>query len=531
MRRLISFLVCFAAVAVMSFGQAPSFGASGSGAAGSGPAGAPAAGAGAAGVPAAGFGATGAASAAFQGGDAAQITQRIMSSTRYKVTPGDIYQLSITTDVTASFPLILQENYDIDIPYIGTINAKGMYFSDLRTLVTQGLKKQLRLLQFASLTLQSPARFDITVFGGVQKPGVVTVYPLARVSDVIAISGKLPGGSYRQISLIRGEDKIVVDLLKYSAEGASEQNPYLEPGDKVYVPQAQLTVTLSGEVRFPGPYELLPGENLRALLAYAGGTLPDARTSSVEIISFNPDGSTTQKIVDLATGTGAALADADRIRVPSIVENGAMVLVTGAVFGAPVSTDKPVPIPLLPISVNVPYTPGLSLIGVLEALGGPTPYAKAKEGFIIKKKTGERISVDMDALWASRDPAKDYTLEPGDTVDVPIVNEIFVAGEVRVPGKFPYNPAFVVSDYIVASGGINPDTGDPNGIYFVDKAGAKTKVGLTSNVPPGSVIVVSPSIATTAQRNFNNITVFTVFSTAIVNFLILLINFVRIFVP
>jgi protein involved in polysaccharide export with SLBB domain len=516
MKRSLSFIVYFTVAVIMSYSQAPGFAAANAGATGPG---------------AGGFGAAGAANAAFQGGDPAQINQRIISSTRYKITPGDIYQLSITTDTTSSFPLILQENYDIDIPYMGTINVKGMYFNDLRTMVTQGVKKVLRLAQFVSLTLQSPARFDVAVFGGVQKPGMVTVYPLSRVSEVIALAGKLPAGSYRQISLIRGEKKIAIDLLKYSAEGASEENPYLEPGDRIYVPPALLTVSLSGEVKFPGPYELIPGENLQALLAYAGGTLADARTASIEIVRFNPDGSTTQKILDLASGADSVLADSDRIRVPSIVENRDMVLVTGAVFGTPISTDKPIQIPPLPVSVNIPYTPGLSLISVLEALGGPTPYAKAREGLIIRKKTGDRITVDMDALWASRDPAKDITLEPGDTVEVPIVNEVFVAGEVRTPGKLPYNPALVVSDYLVASGGINPDTADANGIYFVDRTGLKTKVGLTSNVAPGTVIVVSPNAWIDTQKQLANITVVTAFVTSIVAFLTVVINFVRIFVP
>ncbi len=511
MKRFLSVVIVLAAIAVVSFAQAPGSTAPGS--------------------TAPGFGAAGASSAAFQGGDPAQIAQRIMSSTRYKITPGDVYQLSITTDTTATFPLALQENYDIDIPYMGTKNVKGMYFSDLRTMITQGVKKLLPLAQFVSLTMLAPARFDVAVFGGVQKPGMVTVYPLSRVSDVLAVSGRLPGGTYRQVSLIRGDKKIVIDLLKYSGEGASEENPYLEPGDKIYVPQAQVTVTLTGEVKFPGPYELIPGETLGALLAYAGGTLPDARTTSVEIVRINPDGSTTQKILDVASQASTALVDADRVRVPSIVENGDMVLVTGALFGAPVSTDKPVPIPLMPISVNIPYTPGLSLITVLESLGGPTPYAQAKQAFIIRKKTGDRMMLDVDSLWATRDPAKDVALQPGDTVDVPMAIDVFVAGEVRTPGKLPYNPALVVSDYLVASGGINPDTGDPNGIYFVDKAGNKTKVGLTSNVPPGAVIVVVPNAWTNTQKNFTNIGIWTGFFTLIINFLTLVVSFIRIWVP
>jgi protein involved in polysaccharide export with SLBB domain len=90
-----------------------------------------------------------------------------------------------------------------------------------------------------------------------------------------------------------------------------------------------------------------------------------------------------------------------------------MVLVQGGLFGAPVAADKPVPVPVQAISVEVPWTPGLTVLQALEAVGGPTPYAKSKSAVIVRKATGERISVDVDALWTGRDAARDLPLEPG----------------------------------------------------------------------------------------------------------------------
>jgi protein involved in polysaccharide export with SLBB domain len=297
------------------------------------------------------------------------------------------------------------------------------------------------------------------------------------------------------------------------------------------VPQAQLVVTLTGEVKYPGPFELVPGETLQSLLSYAGGVLPAARTSSVEVVRFMKDGTSVQRIVDLAADSAMTLSDGDRIRVPSIVENRNMILVLGAVFGAPVAVDKPVQIPTQPVSVNIPYTPGLSLLTVLEDVGGPTPYARAKESLIVRKKSGERITLDVDSLWASKDPARDVQLEPGDTVDIPMVVDVVVAGEVNGPNKFPYNPALVVSDYLVAAGGVNSDTGDPNAIYFLDKKGGRTKVGLSTSVLPGTVIYVDRNAITAATHTFNNVTVVTGFVTAILAFITTIISFIRIWVP
>jgi protein involved in polysaccharide export with SLBB domain len=480
-----------------------------------------------------GFGSSAAAGTAFLGGDPAQLTQRIMSSTRYRLTPGDVYLLTITMESAASFPLVLQQNYDIDVPYLNTVNVKGMYFTELYKTVTERLKKLLPLAQFVSLTLQSPARFDISVFGGVQTPGIVTVYPLSRVSDAIVLAGRLkPGASYRQVALIRAGERLRVDLLRYDSDGVSEENPYLEPGDRIYVPQAQITVAVSGQVKFPGSFELVPGETLGNVIAYAGGTIAGAQRGGVEVLRFDPDGTTTLKTVDLAVDAATTLTDGDRIRVPSVVENREMVLVFGAVFGAPVATDKPVQIPPLPVSVNVPYMPGLSLLSVLETVGGPTPYARAKESLVIRKKTGERLQVDVETLWSTRDKAKDVALAPGDTVDIPMVNEVFVAGEVATPGRLPFNPALLVGDYLLASGGASPDTADLNGIFFVDRQSGRTKTDLTSPVAPGALILVTKNQWTDTQKIFENVAVVTGFVGGVLGFLTAVIDFyIKIFVP
>jgi protein involved in polysaccharide export with SLBB domain len=453
-----------------------------------------------------GFGANGAIGPTFLGGDPASITQRILASTQYRLTPGDTYQVSVTMNGVVTYPLVLTDAYELDVPYLGTLKVKGMYFSDLRRMVVERLKKVLPLADFVSFTLAAPARFDVSVFGGVEAPGIVTVTALSRVSDAIAAArGFRRGASYRQIALIRGESKITVDLQRYSLDAASEQNPTLEPGDRIYVPPQQIVVTLAGQVRFPGPYEMLAGETVQQLLAFAGWSLPDAEAGAVELVRFGEGGKTEMRLLDLAADGGTTLANGDRVRIRSVVENRESILVTGALFGAPVALDRPVQIPLVPIAVNVPYTPGTTLLSVLEALGGPTPYARASASLIVRKRTGDRVPVDIEALWKARDRAADIPLEPGDTVSVPIANEVYVAGEVRTPGRVPYNAAFAVADYILAAGGVNPLTADPSGMYFVDRLGRKTRAALAAPAEPGSLLFVDKNGWTKTTEVLGNI--------------------------
>ena len=70
----------------------------------------------------------------------------------------------------------------------------------------------------------------------------------------------------------------------------------------------------------------------------------------------------------------------------------------------------------------------------------------------------------------------------------------------------PFNPGFVVADYLLAAGGVNPLTGDANGLYFLDKLGGRTKRA-GGQVEPGALLFVDKNGWTKTQEVFNNITV------------------------
>ena len=471
-------------------------------------------------VPDTGFGINGPTGPVYNGGDPAEITRRILAATRYRLTPGDTYQLVFQVDQTYTYPLVLQDTYDLDLPVIGTINVKGMEFAALRKMVIDRIRKAYPLSVYVTFNLVAPARFDVAVFGGVENPGIVTVTPLSMVSDAIALSkGIRRGGSYRRVILVRAGAELPVDLLAYNnTEPGGANNPYLQPGDRIRVLPAGVLVSIAGQVRFPGQYEMLPGETLAHLLAYAGGLLPEAQAGSVELVRFENEGSQSLATLDARQEADTALANGDRIRVRALAENREMVLVQGGLFGAPVSADKTVVVPVQPISVDLPWTPGLSVLAALEAVGGPTPYARGKNAVVVRKATGERIAIDVDALWASRDAARDLPLEPGDTLSVPILNEVYVAGEVHNPGKFTYSPSLTVAEYLMAAGGIDIETGSPDGIWFVDSVGGRTRATTSSPVTPGTVIYVDRNAWAKTQKTFTNVTIVTGFVTAIVVF-------------
>ena len=304
--------------------------------------------------------------------DPKTLTKRILSATRYKLTPGDAYELIITIEETTCYPLLLSDDYLLDIPFIGSVNVRGMLFSDLKKLIIQRIKARVPV-QFVDFVLTSPALFDVFIYGGVKTPGIATVNPLSRVSDAILLAqGLVEGASFRTIELIRNDSQRILDLSRFASQADFSQNPLLEPGDKIYIPQAQRIVKIGGKIKYPGLYELLSGETLRDLLSYAGGGTPDAETDNISIRRIGNGGRIKVLTINRAQSEGFELKNGDTISVSSFLENPERITVDGALYGSPTSGDKPAVIPDRNIVVDLPYITGSTLLDVLKQMGGPT---------------------------------------------------------------------------------------------------------------------------------------------------------------
>jgi polysaccharide export outer membrane protein len=419
------------------------------------------------------------------------LVKRVLGSTRYRLTPGDTYELVVKIEETERTVLILPNDYRLEIPYLGTYNVRGMYFSDLRNTVISSIKERFPV-EFVDFLLTSPALFDVFVYGGVENPGITTVTPLNRVTEAIALAkGLKKGASYRRIRLIRGYDTIVCDLTRFVREADTSQNPLLEPGDKIYVPHPEIVARISGQVKYPDTYEMLSGESLSDLIQIAGGTLPDAEETRIELARIGKNGAPEQLTVSIDKAQSVAISNGDRVYVRSTAEIQDMILLEAALFGAPGEGSKPRTIPDKPVLLNLPFVPGMTLLQVLDTFGGPTPLTDSEGSYIIRKPDQHRIPIDVEKLWKSRNPNLNIFLEPGDHVFIPMKKlRVVVAGQVNDGGSFPYVTGGKVSDYIVAAGGVNIDLGDPKRIFLVDEKANMIPISLEDEVEPGSVIYV-----------------------------------------
>ena len=309
---------------------------------------------------------------------------------------------------------------------------------------------------------------SVEVSGRVRVPGEYPFEAGMRVSDLIRAGGTLDEAAYgveaeltRQSGDAAGNQRIAplrIDLGRVLA-GDREADLALQPRDYLVIrPIPQWTrqvetVTLLGEVRFPGKYPIRRGEPLSSLLQRAGG------------------------LNDLASAQGAvftreSLKEREAAQVKLLTERlqrdlGALALQATQSFN--------------PASGNGTQNASEAIVigqTLLDSLRETEPVG--------------RLVIDVDRILHGQSGASyDVILKDGDKLLVPRrTQEVTVLGEVQSGTSHLFDPKLLLRDYIDLSGGTTARA-DRGRIYVV-RADGSVVAGSRSagTMRPGDTIVV-----------------------------------------
>jgi polysaccharide biosynthesis/export protein len=300
----------------------------------------------------------------------------------------------------------------------------------------------------------------VRVGGQVRAPGEYPLEPGMLISDLLRAGGGLSEAAYAtnaelaRYSVVNGEYRetalVTVDLASV-LRGDATANIAVSPYDYLNIKEVsrwrgEESVTIRGEVVFPGTYPIRRGEKLSSLLARAGG------------------------LTDLAFPAGGVFT---RVEIQQRQREQLELLAQR------VERD------LAAISVSDPnasdtITAGQSLI---DQLRNSTP-------------TGRWV-IRLDDLVAGDDEA-DVVLKDGDTLLVPDERqEVTVLGEVQYATSHVYERGLTRDEYVNRSGGLS-QRADKRRIYVVRADGevvANSGAGWFqrdggSDIRPGDAIVV-----------------------------------------
>lgn len=412
--------------------------------------------------------------------------QLAMSCEDYPVTAGDIYTLAFSVGSSpVSYSIPLDSSYKLRIANLGVINAKGLTFLELKEQVTKIVQKNYPMggVQFV---LTAPSVFTVAVTGEVVETAEKKVWALVRLSSFINDSFT-DYSSLRKITVqsADGESKDY-DLFKSMRYGDLSQNPFLRPGDRVIVNKLERKVAVEGEIKRPGAYELLPGENLKSLIdLYADGLTPYSDLSRIELSRVIADVNSAGEKIYLDNKNyqdDFELICYDSVKISSFYELSPHIFVEGAVQEISDEDGKNVTSSVTS-SNNANVSKKLSLsfsegedyaFFIRKNKDILTEVSDLQNAYIIRN--GEKIALNlMPILYDATYYAK-VEMKNNDTLLIPFKQFfVSVSGAVYLPGRYPYIPDRTWDYYIGLAGGFIKEKNACDAIVITDVNGKKHK--------------------------------------------------------
>src|SRR5262245_44043763 len=200
------------------------------------------------------------------------------------------------------------ENADLAAAYI--IRGDKKLPVDLRKLIQDGdLSKNIKLEREDTIVvpeiavgsnLQEMQERRIYVLGKVAKPGVYTLKQDVPILHALFLAGGVAeGGDQAAAFVIRGKEKIPVDLWRLIQKGDVSQNVMIKHEDTIIIPaggELQNAVYVMGEVTKPGVYAQPEALSLLKLVSLAGGFTKYASPSRATLIRKDGDKKVLMKV-------------------------------------------------------------------------------------------------------------------------------------------------------------------------------------------------------------------------------------------
>lgn len=268
----------------------------------------------------------------------ARISLRLSNS--YRIGVGDIISLSVypQEEYSASNVLVRSDGKST-FPKIGILKTAGKSVEELTSEINKVLNTQLRK-HFITIGITSTRSAIFYLTGAVNRPGPFQMVTHVNeqnsqneasirqldmgLSNVLSSAGgvKLTADlSQVQIRHARTAESMTVNLWKVLKEGSSENDPWLDPGDTIFIPELPqggvmsdldfkifvnsvlspktFPVRVIGEVHNPSLVKI-EGETplLSTAIAMAGGYAPQALKTTVAVRRFTDDNHFTTLFID-----------------------------------------------------------------------------------------------------------------------------------------------------------------------------------------------------------------------------------------
>ena len=296
---------------------------------------------------------------------------------------------------------------------------------DLYDLLLKGDTKTDIRLQAGDVVFIPLIKKTARAEGYFRRPHLYEMKDEDLIEDLIFYAGgftsKVTENAKLEINTINSETK-KRDLSVFFSNEHDKLSQKIKDGDSLkvfeYSSLEESSITLSGEVEFPGKYSIRKGERLLEVINRAGGVSEYGYTLGAVFTRQKVAEQQKDAFETSANSIEQAVADAIMLSGQSI---------DGGALG--------------PVSVLISRLRNASPIG--------------------------RLVVDVDLLSLKTDPIKNILLEDGDNLYVPKrPSSIYVVGEIYLPSTHTYNSSTSIQEYVNKAGGFR-SSADKSNMYVI----------------------------------------------------------------
>jgi protein involved in polysaccharide export with SLBB domain len=369
----------------------------------------------------------------------------------YVLGPNDQIAVNVYGVQEYSGELTVSPEGNVNVANVGLIRVAGLTIE----AATEKIKNTMGATVYSYLrsggskiavTLSKIRTIKVTIIGA-NRPATYRLSSLATVFNALYVSGGPTAfGSFREIELMR-DNKLFkkIDLYRMLLNGDQSDNIGLKDNDVIRIPSYKTRVSLQGQVKRPGIFEVLPGENFAGVLAFASGFTDTAYQASVKVFAQT---SKERQIKDVTQDQYNSYEPqtGDVFVVSKLLNRFSnRVKIEGSVYRPDVFE----------------LTPNLKVADLIRKADGLTDDAYTGRAQIIRLQedlTRSVVSFDV-AKALNGDAINNLALQREDEVLITSKQElkdsfnVYIQGEIRKPGTFEYVQGLTLKDLIVQAGG------------------------------------------------------------------------------
>ncbi len=335
----------------------------------------------------------------------------------------------------------------------------------------------------------------VTIIGAVNRPFRYELIENEQIKELISYAGGLKSNALKgnvQVKRIENDSVKIIDL-NYADLEKTSKNFNLYNGDSIFVMEINENikneVTISGAVEIPGRYAMSNNEKISDLLKKAV-LLDNAITSIAYLKRLNEDNKTVRyEFINIDNIKNNITGD-DNL----ILRKGDELIISSKASFADTYKMNIEGAVRTPTEITLDLTKNIKVSDAVFFAGGLKDDAIMDFAYIFRSrtkvaKTQEYIAVNLKDAIMNPASVANINLEPGDRLVIysrnNYVDEAFirVAGAVRNPGEFLYNPTLKLKDILLLAGGFRREAAlDRIDVYRLEFSKEKTTSVLVANL-------------------------------------------------